>query len=194
MRGCKTDHMNLGPEGSAGIMKLYRHKYPRSVTESRSASWSHNQVRAEAAKGATQGGNGPQLNPVENLSSREQGRKARDRESQRGLRKGQVCVQVFRLPITLSLFLTLSLSLSLSHTHKILDLLRIKKDIYYYEEKFHASSLCCSKTQICIAVGAYLANCLTNAYCTVLFDCVPTYSNTFAENRIFHLNEKKIKH
>ena len=34
------------------------------------------------------------------------------------------------------------------------------------------SSLNFFNIQICIAVGAFLTNSLTNAYCTVLFDCV----------------------
>ena len=32
--------------------------------------------------------------------------------------------------------------------------------------------------QICIAVGVFLANSLTNARCTVLFYCIPAYSNS----------------
>ena len=70
--------------GSVGVVKLYIHGYPR---QSRSASGSHNQVRAEAALGNASGGGGSTAHRRSRLRTSHQRIKDGNMDSQRGLRK-----------------------------------------------------------------------------------------------------------
>ena len=55
----KVYHMNHGPKEHVRLMKLYLYEYSQTNGGSRSASWSHNHVSAEAALGATVWGQWP---------------------------------------------------------------------------------------------------------------------------------------